>query len=132
MDIIKKSTNIILKIRPDVIGIYLFGSAASESMTAESDIDLALLLPKKMDEMRRWKLQEKIAREIQRDVDLVDLLSASTVFSFQVVTNSKRIYCHDLLQCDAFEGLVYSKYIRFNEARQSIIDAIKKRGQIYD
>jgi predicted nucleotidyltransferase len=39
----------------------------------DSDLDLAILPPRPLDNRDRWDLQETLAVELRRDVDLVDL-----------------------------------------------------------
>jgi predicted nucleotidyltransferase len=116
---------------PNVKGVYVFGSFAKGEETQESDLDLAILLDKPADKVKLWDVAQNIAIQIQRDVDLIDLLSTSTVFQFQIITTAKNIYSQDFKACDAFEDLTYAMYIRFNESRQEILDDIKKSGKIY-
>lgn len=115
---------------PDIKAIYLFGSAGSQFERLDSDIDLAILPVKKLDATSRWQLAEELARLLKRDVDLIDLSQASTVLRFQIISTGKRIYCQDSKICDAFETMVYSMYVRFNDERREILDSIKQRGRI--
>lgn len=121
----------IIQVFPRVKGIYVFGSFAKNEDTKESDLDLAILLDRPADKVMLWDLAQEIAIKINRDVDLIDLFSASTVFQFQIISSGKRIDSQDLKACDSFEDLTYSMYIRFNESRQDTLDDIKKRGSIY-
>jgi predicted nucleotidyltransferase len=41
----KNITEILLSFYPDIQGIYFFGSYGTNNLQAESDIDIALLLP---------------------------------------------------------------------------------------
>lgn len=117
---------------PGVIAIYVFGSTGSKFERPESDIDLAVLCATKMATTERFFLQEKIAQLLHRDVDLVDLLQASTVFRFQIVSTGKLIFCQNKYVCDVFEMFVYSSYLRFNDERREILDAVKKQGRIFN
>lgn len=111
-------TRFILQSYPDVLSIYLFGSFGTAFETKESDVDIALLLPEKADSVALWEVSQKIAVEINRDVDLVDLRAASTVFQNQILSTGVRIYCKDEKQCDLFEHTCLSMYLRFNEERK--------------
>lgn len=111
--------------------IYVFGSTGTQFENASSDLDIAVLTPKKLDEVFRFELAEEIARHIKRDVDLIDLHAASTVLRFQVVTTGQRIFCHDKNFCSMFEAMVFSMYVRFNDERREILDSIQQRGQIF-
>jgi uncharacterized protein len=123
---------IICQLLPGVVAIYSFGSIGSKFERAESDLDLAVLCTKELTATERFSAQEKIARMIQRDVDLIDLSQASTVFRFQIVSTGKLIFCQNKQACDVFEMLVYSSYLRFNEERREILEDIKKRGRIFN
>jgi len=130
MEALETAINILSKAIPTLQGIYLFGSTDTEFETATSDLDIAILNTAPLESVQRWKVSEEIARKINRDVDLVDLLQASTVFKFQIITTGKRIFCQDEKTCAWFETMAISKYIRFNEARQGILLDIEKRGKI--
>ncbi|MCM2680971.1 type VII toxin-antitoxin system MntA family adenylyltransferase antitoxin [Echinimonas agarilytica] len=100
--------------------IYLFGSQANETATSQSDVDLAILLPRKLDPVERFDLQEKLARQFRQDVDLVDLLSASTVLQHQVVQSGKLLWGVEDDQAK-FEMQVLSMYQHLNEERSEIL-----------
>lgn len=53
-----------------------------------------------------------------REVDVVDLASASTVMRAQVISGGKHIYCTNETACKTFEDYVYSSYARLNEERR--------------
>lgn len=115
----------------DVIAIYLFGSAVTGELRMDSDIDLAILPAGPLAATRVWKLAQSLALVAGRDLDLVDLLSASTVMQAQIISTGKRLYCTNELLCSDFEGRVYSDYARLNEERKGILDDIAKRGRVY-
>ncbi|WP_035479566.1 type VII toxin-antitoxin system MntA family adenylyltransferase antitoxin [Aliagarivorans marinus] len=100
--------------------IYLFGSQADGSATANSDIDLAILLPEKLDPIARFDLQESLAIAAGLDVDLVDLLSASTVMQHQIIYKGVVLWgeANDKLR---FEMQVMSMYQHLNEERADIL-----------
>ena len=70
---------------PDLIAVYQFGSTVQGGEHAESDLDLALLARSALPNLDRWTLQEDLAAELGRDVDLIDLRAASTVMQAQVL-----------------------------------------------
>lgn len=116
---------------PDVLAIYLFGSAAAGELRRDSDIDLAVLLPAALPVERLWSLAQLLAVSAGRDVDLIDLQSTSTVMQAQIVSTGKRLYCANELLCAEFEDRVYSDYARLNEERRYILGDIRERGRIY-
>jgi len=116
---------------PGVVAIYLFGSAAAGELRTDSDIDLAVLPAAPVPAANLWSLAQALAVTAGRDVDLIDLQSASTVMRAQVISTGKRLYCAKGLLCSEFEGRAYSDYARLNEERRYILGDIRERGRIY-
>jgi predicted nucleotidyltransferase len=99
----------------------LFGSRADGSHKPSSDWDIGVLGLNKLDNVQRWDLAQELASLLNTDVDLVDLLSASTVLNMQVVSKGQLLY-GDINIRDVFETKVYSMYGRLQESRQDIIE----------
>jgi uncharacterized protein len=123
--------NALLEAIPGCLAIYRFGSWQTEAERGDSDIDLAVLPPEPIDPVRRWELAQALASMAGRDVDLVDLLGASTVLRIQVVARGQRLYCADLHAAEQFEDAVFSAYARLNEERREILADVRKRGNVY-
>ena len=98
--------------------VYLFGSQASGEAIAGSDWDLAVLTGKRIDPLLRWELQQQLTQLLNADVDLVDLLDASTVLQMQVVSKGA-VVLGNQHQADAFAMQVYSMYGNLQDGRQS-------------
>jgi len=111
--------------------LYRFGSAERGTPRPDSDIDLAILLDKPLPELRRFELAQELAIQLHRDVDLVDLRSASTVMRMQILSTGTCLASEDDGARREFEMYAYSDYARLNEERREILDSIKKRGQVY-
>ncbi len=116
----------------ECLAIYRFGSWDTPHQRAESDIDLAFLAPSAVDELECWNLAQRLASVANRNVDLINLSTASTVMQIQIITTGERIYCSDTYQVELFEDTVFSAYARLNEERNQIIGDIKRRGAVYD
>ena len=116
---------------PGLLAIYRFGSWDTASARRDSDIDLAVWTRQPLDPVRRWEVAQDLASEAGRDVDLVDLVQASTVMRAQVVAAGERLYCADRDACEAFEDRAFSDYARLNEERRFILDDIRHRGWIH-
>ena len=100
--------------------IYLFGSHANEQSNPQSDIDIGILGASKFDPVARWQWQNELAIALKNDVDLVDLLSASTVMQNQVIHHGMCIY--DAANYAAlFEMQVMSMYQHLNDERADIL-----------
>jgi predicted nucleotidyltransferase len=121
----------LLEQHPDLVTIYLFGSMAQENMGPEGDIDLAILPRKPLDSFKTWKLAQDLSILLHHEIDLIDLLKASTVMRVQVISKGICLYEGNRIEREKFEDHVYSAYARLNEERKEIIEDIKKRGKVY-
>ena len=100
--------------------MYLFGSYACDQAHAASDIDLAILPANKLSSVTRWEIQQLMAEQLGQDVDLVDLLSASTVMQKEII--SKGVCLYDINnELESFEVKVMSMYQRLNEERADLL-----------
>ena len=116
---------------PSLRAVYLFGSVVTEHFTEDSDIDIAVLTSEPMDALLRWKLIQRLAIALNRDVDLVNLSTASTVMQFQVVSTGERIFTADATAMEWWELKVYQLYLTLNDDRKPILEAIQQTGRIY-
>jgi len=116
---------------PDTAVVYRFGSTVDDSARPQSDIDLAFLPDRPVEAARRFAVQEMLAARLHRDVDLVDLASASTVMRMQVVSRGKAVATIDQTRRDVFEDYVFSSYARLNEERRAILDRIAREGRVH-
>jgi predicted nucleotidyltransferase len=111
--------------------IILFGSAVKGYMREDSDVDIAFLSDKELNSYEVFLIAQGLADLLGRDVDLVDLKKASTVFQVQVISTGKVIFCSDKTKRMVFEMTALKKYARLNEERECILEKIKERGSIY-
>jgi uncharacterized protein len=117
---------------PDLLSLYAFGTAGTLGERPESDVDLAFLAESSPSPVEVFRLSQALALRLGRDVDLVDLSSATTVLRAQVVSTGRRLFCSDTPRCEHFEVRVYSAYALLNEERRGILDDIARRGTILD
>lgn len=126
----------ILEYHPEVQAIYLFGSFGTGSEWPDSDADIALLLPPKMAKgigtLMGGDLQFKLEALLQKDVDLINLRQAPTVFQKEIIMAERRIYCADQYAAEEFEMLVLSYYLKLNEERAEILSEGLRSGRFYD
>lgn len=106
--------------------IYLFGSFGTKYERTDSDLDLAIFCDSLVDTVELWNLSQEIAKKIHRDVQLVDLRQASTVFQNEIIRNEKRIFCSKPKECDRLESIYLAMYLRLNEERKEILDDFKE------
>lgn len=115
----------------DVVAVYRFGSTAQGTASSTSDADLAVLTRARVAPERRFDVQEALAAAIGRDVDLVDLASASPVMAIQVITSGHLLYDGDSDARGRFEDLTFGAYARLNEERRGILERVAAEGTVY-
>ena len=114
---------------PMLHALYLFGSQSDGSASRESDVDIAFLSESTFSSLARWELSQKLASLLLRNVDLIDLKETNTVFRFQIISTAERMYGEGY-DVEKFEMLTYSFYLRFQEERRPIVDAIKQDASV--
>lgn len=110
---------------------YLFGSSVQNRLTKESDIDIAFLSDNEVTAYDSFLMAQELADRLGREVDLVNLAKASTVFKAQVVGTRKVIIDRDPNQRMIFEMRSFKEYAKLNEERQCILDKIREKGTIF-
>ncbi len=79
----------ILRAEPGLSLAVLYGSAATGTMRADSDVDIALLFTRPMNAEQKMDLISRLAGELQRDVDVVDLFSLSGTLLKQILRKGR-------------------------------------------
>lgn len=118
---------------PGLRALYLFGSAAAGELRDDSDVDVAVLADPPLEARRCLELAADLGVALQRDVDLVDLRTASTVLRAQVMETGRRLFYAEGHEehVEAFETFVYSDYARLNEERAGILQDVLARGRVH-
>ena len=116
---------------PGLIALYRFGSQAKGTVRPNSDVDLAVLARGPIPNLRRFELAQELAVQLHRDVDLVDLRTASTVMRMQVISTGECLNAPDEPARREFEMYAYSDYARLNEERREILKRISVSGLVY-
>jgi len=126
-------TNTVLEYYPNVQGIYLFGSYMTEDEWPDSDVDVALLLPpgeaKKERSFAMSECSLALASSLNKDVDLLNARTVSTVFQKEIISKGRLLYCADRYAVDEFEMLTFSYYQKLNEERADIIASALANGR---
>lgn len=121
----------IRKMIPDLIALYRFGSMGKGTARPESDVDLAVLARIPIPSLRKFELAQELAVQLHRDVDLVDLRTASTVMRMQVISTGECLDTPNESARREFEMYAYSDYARLNEERREILKRIRASGLVY-
>lgn len=112
--------------------IIIFGSAAKKRLRKDSDIDIAFLSDKYFDDYEIFMVSQELADVLNRDVDLIDLNKATTVFKAQIIGNGRVIYSKDDRRVNEYKIRVLKEYCLLNEERQVVLQKIKERGYVYE
>ncbi len=111
--------------------VILFGSAAQNRVREDSDYDFAFLTDKTLSEYEVFCIAQELGNIAERDVDLIDLSKASTVFKANIIGTGKIIYSADEFRKHEFQIRSFKEYALLNEERQVILDRIKEDGKVY-
>ncbi len=126
---------VILDGYPAAQAIYLYGSYGTADEWPDSDVDIAVLLPpdtaKQAAPLAFSKVRTALVQLLGKDVELINLRLASTVFQKEIIMAERRIFCADLYAADEFEMLVLSFYQELNQNRQEILEAFWKTRRAY-
>jgi uncharacterized protein len=118
----------------NVQAVYLYGSAADDTMQEQSDVDLAILLApevaKATGSLSLSDLRVALEEIAGRPVDLVNLRLCSTVLQKEITTTGLLLYVGDRYAIDEFEMLVLSFYSKLNEERAEILEELAKTGRV--
>lgn len=107
--------------------IILFGSVVHGNLRSDSDIDIAYMSNHKLDDYEGFMLAQELAGLLNREVDLIDLEKASTVFQAQILNSGRVIYCSDLKRKLHFHALVLKKYAMLNQERACVLKRLEGR-----
>lgn len=115
---------------PSLLAVYLFGSQASGTAGADSDLDLAVLVAGEVEPLRLWALSGDLADIAGVPVDLLDLRAASTVMQYQIITRGRRLWAADA-QAALFESFILSEKTALDGARAGVLADLQKEGRVY-
>jgi uncharacterized protein len=125
----------ILSYYPQTQAIYLFGSYGTDQEWQDSDVDIALLLhpatAKEAGNLSLSPLHLALAAVLGKNVDVINLRQASTVFQKEIIMAERRIFCANPYAADEFEMLTLSYYQKLNEERREILAEFARTGRAY-
>jgi predicted nucleotidyltransferase len=110
--------------------IYLFGSYAKELATEESDIDIAILLEKKIDKFKLYEYKIDLVDLLGKEIDLIDLNDANIILKFQVVDSGLNIYNRKPIEHYLYKYRIIANYHQYRDDVKIVKESIKKRGYI--
>ncbi len=110
-----------------IAAAYLLGSAASNTMRPDSDVDIALLLKRglQLNSQDLLELVGILTWELGRAVDVGFLSSSNLVYAHQVLTKGKQLFTKDPFYSRLIETTLLSMYLWFKQERKEVIDAYR-------
>ena len=136
MNEIDKIIDAVHKHYPEFQAIYLFGSHDTASARADSEVDVAVLLPpeksRKAGPLLMSDLRFELESLLKKDVDLINLRQANTVFQKEIIMEGRRVFDADEYGTDEFEMLTISYYQKLNAERAEILQEVSASGRFYD
>lgn len=129
---LERARAMILDALPGLLAIYVFGSTALGQASEESDLDLAVLGKEPVSPTRLYDLARSMESQLGIDVDLVDLLTASTVLKREVVALGRVIHSGDADAVFDFEGRSLAEFGRYLEDFAPLLQAVRETGKAYD
>ena len=114
---------------PDIMALYVLGSAATGSMRPDSDIDLAILYEPGHEHtaLRRAEIAADATCALGRDVDCGEVSSRNLVYAREAILKGRRLFARDAFRADSMETNLLGMYTRFNEDRREVLDAYRTR-----
>lgn len=129
---LERARAMILDAMPGLLAIYVFGSTAQGQATDDSDLDLAVLGNEPVPSTYLYDLARTMESQLGIDVDLVDLLTASTVLKKEVIAGGSPIHCDDRDAVLDFEARTLSEYGRYREGMEPLLQAVQDTGKAYE
>ena len=98
----------------------LYGSAASERLTDESDLDIAVAFNEPLAFSEHLDLVVRLEQAAGRRVDLVDLLTADPILRMQVVRYGRPLLVNDQTALHRFKMYSIALYLDLKLARRPV------------
>lgn len=115
--------------RPEIIGVYLFGSHANETATPLSDMDLGLVMEQAFQDHKKQleyelDLESSLIQSFQEQrFDIRVINEAPVIVQGKIITEGKEIYCSDPVRIRSFVEYVLMLYLDYKPVYDSLLEA---------
>lgn len=123
---IERSLSSTLDAWPMVRAAWLFGSVATGSGGALSDVDVAVLGAATLSFDERARLTVELGRAAGRCCDVVMAEEASPVLSMAIVDSGRRFFCRDADAAGAWEDRALRRYLGTAELRRIVYSYVRE------
>jgi predicted nucleotidyltransferase len=79
----------------DIVAIYIFGSTATAKNRSRSDIDMAIMVRRRMKSSERVQMETSLSNLLKKDVDLIIFGEASPLLQHQILKSGRLVYEKD-------------------------------------
>ncbi|MCW7472007.1 type VII toxin-antitoxin system MntA family adenylyltransferase antitoxin [Leptospira levettii] len=113
---------------PEVLAVYLLGSAAKDTMRPGSDIDLAILPFEgiSISGTELFKFAGDLGYQLGLDFDLGEMSSRNLVYSKEAIFSGKAILVKDKPKVELRTNTLISMYFNFQIERREVLNAYRK------
>ncbi len=114
---LKESISLQCQTLPGLRLVVIFGSEASGSARADSDLDIAFVAESTMaDELR---VQAQLERSCKRAVDFVNIARANTILKHQIALHGAPIFEANPFEFARFRANAWAEYLDFAPAYEA-------------
>ncbi len=134
--ILKRLTSALLGLAP--VAVYLFGSQATGEARPDSDIDLAVLLPKgkELSAVERLDIIDHLQEVAGRKVDLVAVNAARLPLQFEIIHTGRVLYEFSFDARTDAEDLIVRDYLdlqpMYERNFREILEAVQEETRSQD
>ena len=129
--LVENVRNAVLAELPYCLAIYVFGSRADDQARPDSDLDIAVLLPRMTQIDDKLAVLSHLAVELKVEVDLVDLRAASDVLRREVLVNGVCIHNAAPGEVLAWEAEAMTRYGHYRREVAGLLADFHDTGRGY-
>lgn len=119
--VLRRARDTLAAALPEAWEIYAYGSFARADEWPDSDIDLAVLLPAGRKIRSRFELISRVAAEVGRDVDIVDLREVGLDLVMEVLRDGRALLTRLEAETIAWESEQITAYADFKPRREALL-----------
>lgn len=129
VDVLRTQVAAVLDGEARVAFCYLFGSFATGTASANSDVDLAVALTEPVDLFEEARLHERLAQAVGGPTDLVILDHAPLWLRFRIVGEGIVLHAHDEAARVRFRARTEHDHLDMKPYRDAYLAAVRERAR---